>query len=380
MKSIKFKIGALATLLFVSLGIVVFPSQLQAQNVLKKGKLILTSPKVDTKFAGNELVVPVLNEDEGLIVFQVADNARKYFKEDDVRNWLVSKQFSIEQIQYNINDVRVKNNQIRIRYEFQFFVGEEYSDKSIKIDSREFTYNNTVAVYKQKVVFYTIDIAEPPQYDREIFGSLQLLIQNGEDAAVELTTPEGKILNSSIRAGGAKFAELTEGEYKISIKKNGYQPISRTVRIVPGVTPILVNLTLNKLTVALTINSNVSGYDLLIVNKAGQSINQLNKSSKYTIDLEPDLYTIKFTKQGYEPQTKEVDLTYVSNSKSIQIDFMSSQTKIVEEKSSSNTIWYVLLATVAGGAAYYFTSGSNSGGGGGGGYGSPPALPIPFNR
>lgn len=380
MKSIKMKIGAFATMLFIGIGISVFPSLVQAQNVLKKGKLILTSPKVDSKFDGGELVVPVLNDDEGVIVFQVADNALKYFKEDDVKNWLVSKLFTIEQIQYNINDVRVKNNQVRIRYEFQFFVGEEYSDKSIKIDSREFTYSNTVSVYKQKVVFYTIDIAEPPQYDREIFGSLQLLVQDGENAIVTLTKPDGKAENSSIHSGGAKFAELTEGEYKISVQKAGYQSISRTVRIVPGSTPTLVNLSLKRLTVALTINTNVTGYDLLIVNRAGQSINQLNKSSTYTIDLEPDLYTIKFTKQGFDPQTKEVDLSSVSGSTSVRIELMSTKTKIVEEKSGSNTIWYVLLATVAGGAVYYFTSGSSSGAGGGGGYGSPPALPVPFNR
>ncbi|TNE74679.1 carboxypeptidase regulatory-like domain-containing protein [bacterium] len=351
----------------------------QAQNVIKKGKLKITFVDKSAQFSSSEMVVPKLEEDEGVIVFTIADAARKYFKEDGVLDWIRSNSLSIDGIFFDGANSRIKGNQIRLKFAYEFLGAEDATSKRLKIDSREFTFNEVLTFYKQQVVFFSIDVSEAPQYDRDIFGSLQIFVPDGDGARISVQPKEGKTITGTVRSGVATFTDLTEGDYSISISKSGYQTENKTIRVNAG-QPTPMNVTLKKETVRLTMNVNVSGYDLLIVNQAGQSINQLNKPSSFSIDLEPDTYTIRITKQNYKDESRQITLYSGDGSKSISVTLNSATQPKIESKKSSNTWLYLLLAAAAGGAAYYFTAGSGGGTTGSGSYGNPPALPTPFSR
>lgn len=349
--------------------------------MLKKGKLKITFVEKGEQFSSSEMVVPKLEEDEGIIVFTVSDNARKFIKEESVLDWIRSNALSIDGVYFDGANSRIKGNQVRLKFAYEFLGAEDATSKRLKIESKEFSFNEVLTFYKQQVVFFSIDISEPPQFDRDIFGSLQIFVSDGDGASISVTPQEGNVLNGMVRAGVATFTELKEGEYTVRIQKSGFQTVTQTIRVVPG-QPTPMNITLKRETIELAISSNVSGYDIIIVDKAGQVIaSPLNQNGTFRIDLTPNTYTIRVTKTDYKDDSKSITLSAGDGSKSLNFYLQSAKPQpVITKKKSSNTVWYVLLAAAAGGAAYYFTSGSGGGSGGGGGYGTPPALPVPFNR
>ena len=353
-------------------------THLSAQKVEKKGVLKMTYVDKMSSFPG-ETMVPSLEDDAGVIAFQISDEARKYIKEEDVLDWIRSKELKIDEVFFNESQARIAKGTVRLRFNYQFIGRETYTSKRMRIDAPAFEFNGILNYYKQEVVFYKIDVATPPKYDRDIFGSLQLSVLDGDGADVLVKAPNGKELKGTVVSGFSSFSDLTEGNYTVTVSKSGYETETKQIRVIPGPTPISARIDLKRRKLTLNISANISGYNVLIVNSKNTPINLLNQSSSFSIDLEPDTYTIQFTKQDYTAQTRDVTLT--RNGQSIRVSLSGSRPKIeASSGSSSNTIWYVLLAAAAGGAAYYFTSGSGSGSSGGGGYGAPPALPVPFSR
>ena len=372
-------------LLFVIL--LSFNLQLQAQNVIKKGKLSIIYSKTSDRVNPNKEIVPPLStedgESQGIIVFTLSDKALKFVKADDVLQWIRSKELQFPgDIRYQPDDAKIEDGNIMVRFKHEFFGGETRVDKTFRIESRDFSYNNILGFYKLKVVFYTIDIAEEPQYDRDIFGAISVIVPDADGANVSIKDQAGFNQSSTIKGGSAIFEKLNEGIYTVTVTKSGFQTETRQVTVKPGTTATPVSLVLKKQTLVLAIKSNISGFDILIIDDRGQNVyQQFDKSSGLVIDLVPGKYTVKVTKQEYKDDTKSVTLSTSKETVTMYLEKSAKPQPIVKQEKSSNTwVYLLLLGAAGGGAAWYFTQG---GGGttGGGDYGSPPALPtLPLFR
>lgn len=352
---------------------------LSAQNVIKKGKLLVIegerrSPGMD--------VVPPLQADgfeaEGIILFKLTDKALKFIKLDDLKNWINSKEFQLAgDIMFTPADVRINDGALRIRYNLDYGAPESAVSvltKSVTIESRTFSYKGNHNFYRKQIISYTIDISEEPQFDQDIFGALtvSLIGQGFDGASVTIKTSGESEQRATIVNGSAQFTKLKPGNYSVEIRKSGYQTENRSVTVNAGL-PTQLPLQLKKETFRLTINSNVYGFDVEIVDSQGGVKKQLGQSSGFVIDLEPGKYGIKLTKKEYDDATQNVDLS--SGNKSITITMnQQKQQDIRPEKSSKTWVYLLLLGAAGGGAAYYFTQGGG-GSTGTGDYGSPPALP-----
>lgn len=153
------------------------PQWTQAQNVIKKGKLLLIEG--ERKDPGTDVVPPLQadgNEVEGIILFKLSDKALKFIKLDDLKNWLNSKEFQLSaDILFTPSDVRINNGMLRIRYNHEYLSPDiQVITKKIEIESRTFSYRGNHNFYKKQLVTYTIDISEEPQFDKDIFGALNV--------------------------------------------------------------------------------------------------------------------------------------------------------------------------------------------------------------
>lgn len=374
-----FKFGFLVAF-FVS-----FTSQLQAQNVQKKGKLSIIYDKTTDRVNPNKEIVPPLNSnadgEEGIIVFKLSDKLLKFAKADDILLWIRKQEFKLPgDVEFNANDVVIEDGNIRIRYRLDFFGGEGSISKKLRIESNAFTYDKVISFYKLKVAFYTIDVAEEPQYDRDIFGAISVIVPDADGAEVVVKDPSGFSQSAKINAGSAIFQKLNEGIFSVTVTKSGYQTETRQVTVKAGSTATPVSITLKKQTLVLAVTSNISGFDISIIDDRGQNVyQQFDKSSGLVVDLVPGNYTIKVTKQDYKDDTKRVSLTTKNETISVYLSKQQQAQPIVKQTKSSNTWVYLLLIGAAGGgAAWYFTQGGGSTSGGDD-YGSPPALPaLPF--
>ncbi|NCQ10979.1 MAG: carboxypeptidase regulatory-like domain-containing protein [Bacteroidetes bacterium] len=355
-----------------------------AQNVLKKGKLSVTFNKVENP---PEFLTPPLDTDEnnesaGIIYFSISDKSRKFFKIDDIQNWISNDLLKIDGVTYDKSQVRIEGEKIRVKFRLEYFGREDKLDKRIRIETNDFSYVGTLGFYKLKLAFYTIDIQEEPQYDRDIFGAISVIVPDADGANVSIKDQAGFNQSSTIKGGSAIFEKLNEGIYTVTVTKSGFQTETRQVTVKPGTTATPVSLVLKKQTLVLAIKSNISGFDILIIDDRGQNVyQQFDKSSGLVIDLVPGKYTVKVTKQEYKDDTKSVTLSTSNETVTMYLEKSAKPQPIVKQEKSSNTwVYLLLLGAAGGGAAWYFTQG---GGGttGGGDYGSPPALPtLPLFR
>jgi len=356
------------------------PQIAHSQNVIEQGKLRITEGS--TSKPGSD-IVPPLEEDgfesEGIILFKLSDKAKKFIKLEDLKNWINAKEFQFAgDILFTPSSVRIINDAVRIRYNLDYAgPGIQVLTKSVSIDSRTFTFKGTLNFHKKLIVPYTIDVSQEPKFDQDIFGAISVIVSDGEGAEVVVNDPSGFNQKSTIRGGSAIFEKLNEGTYTVTVTKNGYQTETRQINVKPGSTATPVSLTLKKQTLVLAIKSNISGFDILIIDERGQNVyQQFDKSNGLVIDLVPGKYQIKVTKQDYKDDTKSVTMSTQNETVSVYLakSTQASQPVVQQTKSSKTWVYLLLLGAAGGGAAWYFTQGGGSPSGGGD-YGTPPALP-----
>jgi len=162
-------------------------------------------------------------ESEGILVLNISVNVLKYAKDDDVLKWFKSKEIQFpNDIRYDVGDILVDEGKLRFRYKHEFFAGESKVSKTVRIDSRLFTFNNIVDFIKGKVVTYTIDSLEDPQFDEDILGSIFLATNEGKGATVTLEDSDFNVLKYDMTANSLVIDKLKAGNYRITLSKEGY--------------------------------------------------------------------------------------------------------------------------------------------------------------
>lgn len=300
--------------------VAVMTAQAQNSDVVKKGQLSIEEVEVSDQLNGRQ-VVPAPEENEGIVVISVDDN--RYFNINDVLSWFQSGRMRFIQINYEESNLRVKpDGTILIRYNFNFLTGVEKIARKVQI-SRLDAFNNYYTshnFYKQQVVYYRMNVAEPPVFEEplEVTGTLTIN-SNVEATEVNVITSDGASIDTRFIFDKPARFTLPVGTYQILASKNGYEDqriagveISENSETIENLelqeigaitesdseTPTVRFLTnVDRATITLVSNENGNQTSLMAINKVAQS------------QIEPGPYTMLATNGSeYREIEKQINI------------------------------------------------------------------------
>ncbi len=163
---------------------------------------------------------------------------------------------------------------------------------------------------------YTVTLKRPDHADRVE----NLTVEQGGSATVNYEFPQGAMdlrstppgLAFEISKDGKKlmagvtptnFTDLPAGSYRVSIKRDGYQPFDDTVAVLKGIlTPINWNSTDNVVRGGFSITTSPTNASAVIEGQAPRFTPALFAS------LTPGKYNVTFQLEGYEPEKREIEV------------------------------------------------------------------------
>ena len=257
----------LSILLFVMVMLIDF-AKADAQAIIRPGVISIEERSVTDDLNGR-VIVPALNENQGIVRISVARNS--YFSVHDVARWLRNGDMTFDRVEMETSNVSVRSDDsIQMNFNHGFIGSSETVERRLQIRHPEAYFENYfdfIRLYKQKVVTLHIGVERDPQFAETFVPTGSLIVESDEsevdvvifndqgeriaDRLLIVPSPEGGIFST-------EFTNIPVGNYIVRVSKEGFSTTTRSnIQVLSG-RPVTERIVLNEFEPVINQSENVS--------------------------------------------------------------------------------------------------------------------------
>lgn len=172
---------------------------------------------------------------------------------------------------------------------------------------------------------------------------------------LECNVPRAEVLFDGSFIGqtnsdGQFYSEVTAGEHRITVRRQGYESMSRVVQLSEGLTtPVPCNMQRSRVSADILIDANISGATILL---DGRQVGKTRYDGKLRISTTPGVHEIRIQRPGFETKTRTVETPRGGLTQVVEIDLERERSLWTRFAESWNTFasgtsanWSLIIAS-----------------------------------